>query len=147
MTSSPMIPPTLAAMRDSGPGWSDWLDRLPALSASLLAEWRLTLDGPAWHGHCSMVLPVLTADQVPAALKMTFTCDEESEHEHLALRRWDGDGVVRLLRADPGRRALLLERLHDRDLSDEWDLQACETVAGLYARIHVSALPQLRPLT
>jgi streptomycin 6-kinase len=28
-----------------------------------------------------------------------------------------------------------------------WDLEACEIVAGLYSRIHVAALPQLRTLT
>ena len=42
---------------------------------------------------------------------------------------------------------MLLERLHQRDLTELWDLEACEIVAGLYARIHVPALPQLRPQT
>lgn len=28
-----------------------------------------------------------------------------------------------------------------------WDIEACEIVAGLYSRIHVPALPQLRTLT
>ena len=37
-------------------------------------------------------------------------------HEALALQHWHGDGTVRLLRADPHRRALLLERLDRRDL-------------------------------
>src|SRR5690606_36532132 len=72
---------------------------------------------------------------------------EESEHEGLALQRWAGEGAVRLLRADPHRRALLLERLHLRDLGESWDIEACEVVAGLYARLHVPALPQLRTLT
>ncbi len=39
---------------------------------------------------------------------------EEAEHEHLALQHWHGRGAVRLLRADPRRFALLLERLHQR---------------------------------
>ena len=59
--------------------------------------------------------------------------DEESEHEHLALRHWDGRGAVQLLRADPHRRALLLDRLRPEDLTEIWDLEACEVVAGLYA--------------
>ena len=80
-------------------------------------------------------------------LKMSFDGDDESEHEALALQHWHGDGVVRLLRADPRRRALLLERLHRRDLTEVWDLEACEIVAGLYPRIHRPALPQLRTVT
>ena len=45
------------------------------------------------------------------------------------------------------RGALLLERLHHEDLGDLWDLEACEVVAGLYRKLHVPAVPQLRPLT
>jgi streptomycin 6-kinase len=51
---------------------------------------------------------------------------------------------VRLLRADPARRALLLERLHQRDLNEVPVLDAIEIVAGLYPRLHLPALPQLR---
>ena len=63
------------------------------------------------------------------------------------LRRWGGDGAVRLLRADPRRRALLLERLRPQDLGTLPDVEACEVVAGLYRRIHIPALPQLHTLT
>ncbi|HEX6248396.1 MAG TPA: aminoglycoside phosphotransferase family protein, partial [Nocardioidaceae bacterium] len=55
--------------------------------------------------------------------------------------------AVLMLRADPRRRAMLLERLHGEDLGELWDVEACEIVAGLYARLHLPALPQLRPLT
>ena len=79
-------------------------------------------------------------------LKIGFP-HNESEHEHLALRHWQGRGSVRLLRADPRRGALLLERLDTRDLSDTWDIEACEIVGSLYATLHVPALPQLRTLT
>ena len=117
------------------------------MAAAIVDEWDLTLDGEAMHGFCSLVLPVRTAAGTPAVLKLTFDGDDESEHEGIALQRWGGHGVVRLLRADPHRRALLLERLHTEDLSDLWDVEACEMVGGLYARLHVPALPQLRTLT
>ncbi len=55
--------------------------------------------------------------------------------------------AVRMVRADPRRRALLLERLHHRTLDDLGELEACEVVAGLYPRLHLPAFPQLRPLT
>lgn len=143
----PPIPAGLDAQRRLGPEWAAWLDRLPGLTRDVLAEWGLRPEGAAWFGFCSLVLPVHDADGSPAALKITADVDDESEHEHLALRRWAGEGAVRLLRADPHRRALLLERLQPRDLTEEWDLAACEVVGDLYARLHVPALPQLRTLT
>jgi streptomycin 6-kinase len=93
-----------------------------------------------------MVSPVRTAEGVPALLKIGPP-DADSEHEHLALRRWGGEGAVRLLSADPPRRALLLERLHPQTLDTLTDTDACEVIAGLYRRLHVPAIPQLRTLT
>ena len=42
---------------------------------------------------------------------------------------------------------MLLDRLGPERLTETWDLEACEVVAGLYADLHVPALPQLRSLT
>lgn len=72
---------------------------------------------------------------------------EEAEHEHLALRFWGGRGAVALLRADPHRSALLLERLHVTDLTTLPINQACEVIAGLYAELHVAASPEFRTLS
>ena len=141
------IPPGLDQQRRLGPAWADWLDRLPRRRDELLGEWDLTPEGEVMHGFCSLVLPVRDGAGTPVVLKVTFDGDDESEHEALALQQWQGDGAVRLLRADPHRRAMLLERLHPRDLSGLGDLEACEVAAGLYARLHVPALPQLRSLT
>ncbi|WP_183095630.1 aminoglycoside phosphotransferase family protein [Nocardioides stalactiti] len=139
------LPAGLDSQRALGPGWAAWLDRLPALAAEVLATWELGLDGEAMHGFCSLVLPVRTPRGVAAVLKLHTDADaEESDHEHLALQRWRGRGAVRLLRADPGRRALLLERLDPVDLRDRWDAEACEIVGGLYRLIHVPPMPQLR---
>ncbi len=140
------IPAGLSSQASLGPAWADWISRLPRLCTDLIDEWDLAIDGDAWHGFTSIVLPVRSAAG-PAALKVTFDGDDESLHEGLALQHWAGNGTVQLLRADPHRRALLLERLHDESLIDRWDVEACEIIAGLYARIHVPALPQLRTLT
>ncbi len=109
-------------------------------------EWELRADGPATARGAATVQPVRTAAGTPASLKVG-PVDDDTAHEHLALRRWDGAGAVRLLRADPHRGALLLERLHPEDLGELWDVEACEVVAGLYARLHVPATPQLRLLS
>jgi len=140
------VPAGLLAQAALGPEWADWLERLPALAAELVEEWQLEPDGDPMHGFCALVLPVRTPAGRPAVLKLHLP-DEESEHEALGLQHWQGNGAVRLLRADPHRYALLLERLHREDLTDLWDLEACEIVAGLYGRLHVPAPPQLRTLT
>jgi streptomycin 6-kinase len=142
------LPQGLEEQRGLGPDWGRWLDALPGRFTDVLGDWDLTRDGEElWHGFCSLVAPVRTSDGEPAVLKVSFDGDEESLHEALALQHWHGDGVVRLLRADPHRRALLLERLHRRDLMGMADIEACEVVAGLYPRVHRPALPQLATLT
>ena len=117
-----------------------------ALPVSLLDDWELTADGAPWSGHATLVVPVRTSSGRPAVLKVGRS-HEDAEHEHLALQHWHGRGAVQLLRADPRRHALLLERLHREDLGDLWDVEACEVVGGLYGRLHVPAPPQLRTLT
>ncbi len=133
-------------MASRGPQWARWVDTLPAIADSAIRQWDLRADGNPTNGHCSLVIPVLTADGVAAVLKIGFP-DEESQHEHLALRRWGGRGAVRLLGADPSRRTLLLERLDTTDLSGVPDAEACRVVADLYRSLHTPALPSLRPLS
>lgn len=120
-------------------------DRSKAV-ADLLAAWNLRPDGEAAHREHSVIVPVVTDDGAPAVLKVSDP-DAASPHEHLVLRRWAGDGAARLLRAEPHRHAVLVERLGDHGLVDAWDVEACEVVAGLYARLHVPAMPQLPRLS
>ena len=54
------VPEGLARNRALGPDWVSWLDRLPGLATTLLAEWELERDGEPMHGFCSLVLPVRT---------------------------------------------------------------------------------------
>jgi streptomycin 6-kinase len=141
------IPATFLAYGVRAPGFAAYLDRLPQLLGDVAADWSLTFDGAPRHGRAALVVPVRTSSGRPAMLKLNLPHDE-AQHEHLGLQAWHGDGAVRLLRADPHRWALLLERLHaDEDLTSLWDLEACEVVAGLYARLHIPALPQLRRLS
>jgi streptomycin 6-kinase len=128
-----------------GPEWAAFTERLPRLLREILAEWDLTVSGPLLNGYCALVVPV-TGPEGPAMLKIGFP-DDESEHEALGLQQWGGNGAVRLLRADPHRRALLLERLRLDDLTSVPALEACAVVAGLYARLHVAAPARLRSLT
>ncbi|MGV0836375.1 aminoglycoside phosphotransferase family protein [Mycolicibacterium thermoresistibile] len=121
------------------------MTELRALARDLCEQWELTVDDGADDGSAPLILPVRTAEGTAAVLKIG-SADTGAEHEHLALRRWDGVGAVRLLRADPHRRALLLERVAPRNLHAVNDVEACRVVAGLYRRLHVRPLPRLRPL-
>lgn len=106
---------------------------MQSLPADLIEEWGLRPDGPPLPGSRARLWPVLTRTAARAVLKLT---PGPTVAEHLALVRWDADGAVRLLRADPRRGALLLERVEGRTLADHWDLEACEIIAGLYPRLH-----------
>lgn len=147
MTAFVDLPHGLAERGAVGPEWADWLDRLPGIAAELCAEWQLTRDGEPWHGQCSLVLPVRTRAGAAAALKIGFDGDDEAALESLALSRWAGRGAVDLLRADPHRRALLMERLGSADLSQLWDVAACELVGERYRTLHVPAGPQFDRLS
>src|SRR5699024_5624812 len=95
----------------------DWIEDLPGLVDDLLEEWELEPIGPSTHGVCAVVIPVrlLGSGRADAGvlgeavLKVTWP-HPEAATEHLALQTWSGHGAVRLLRADPSRFALLLER-------------------------------------
>ncbi len=115
----------------------------PAVRAQQRFEqWRLRADGPELRDGDALTVPVRTADGTPALLKVGA-----SDSEHLVLRRWGGNGAVRLLRADPHQRVLLTERVAPTTLDTLPALQGCEIVAALYARLHVPALPQLASAT
>ena len=137
------LPARVRAFASRGPAWAAYVAGLPGLLDALLEEWSLGVAGQPLSGHGSVVVPVRTDTGAAAMLKIAFA-DDEGEHEALALQRWGGHGAVRLLRADPHRRALLLERADTTDLHSVGVLEACDVVAGLYRRLHVPAPPQLR---
>lgn len=119
-----------------------WLRLLPRMLAEVIDRWRLQVTGPSRYGHGGIAVPV-TAPNGPAVLKVIWP-HPEAITERLALRRWDGDGAVRLLAADPARWALLLEPADaERDLVAEPIEAACHTIGELLRTLAVPAMPQL----
>lgn len=118
-----------------------WIDALPSLAADLLDHWQLRLDGRPACGAVALVVPVLRADDTPAALKLQ-PVDDETRGEPIALRTWDGRGAVRLLEHDPDSGSMLLERLSDRSLQTmEDDLAALSIIAELLTRLGAVPAP------
>jgi streptomycin 6-kinase len=123
-----------------------WLRRLPGLLAELLEEWSLSVDGDVRWGVAAVAVPV-RSPAGPAVLKVTWP-HHEALTEHLGLRQWNGKGAVRLLRADPRRFALLLERLDPAtDLRSVPVEEACGIIGDLLAQLRSPALPQVPTLS
>ena len=123
-----------------------WLRRLPGLLAQLLEEWSLSVDGDVRWGVAAVAVPV-RSPAGPAVLKVTWP-HHEALTEHLGLRQWNGKGAVRLLRADPRRFALLLERLDPAtDLRSVPVEEACGIIGDLLAQLRSPALPQVPTLS
>jgi streptomycin 6-kinase len=71
----------------------------------------------------------------------------ESEHEATALERWDGDGAIRLLDAEPEEHALLLERcVPGTPLSAAGPETALDVFVGLLPRLWKPAGAPFRAL-
>jgi streptomycin 6-kinase len=129
-----------------GPSGADWSARLPRLLAEVLDDWGLEPLGAGATGWTAVVVPVQRDDE-RFALKLVWP-HIESRDEPLVLRHWDGHGAVRLVAADPGRGALLLEALDaDRDLRSVDVDTACQTVGALLGELNVPAPHGLRPLS
>ncbi|NEB03826.1 hydroxyurea phosphotransferase [Streptomyces sp. SID13726] len=139
------IPEELAATQAlyNGDKGREFITALPALVDEFLERWELRPDGTALHGVAALVLPVVRrTDGTPAALKLQLL-DEESVGEPVALRRWDGDGAVRLLDHDPVTHTMLLERLDStRMLSTlPGTRDAVLVIAGLLAHLTAGPAP------
>nr|WP_239093539.1 aminoglycoside phosphotransferase family protein [Micromonospora andamanensis] len=128
------------------PGGPEWLAELPERLARCTRRWSLRVGPPFGYACTSLAMPADLPDGTRAVLKLQFP-DAESEHEAIALRRWDGNGAIRLLDHDPDLRALLLERcdpgtpLHVLPLDE-----ALDAVVALLPRLWVpSATTPERP--
>jgi streptomycin 6-kinase len=95
----------------------------------------------------SVFCPILIRRAVgrDAVLKVQFGGDDESQHEAEALELWNGEGAVRLLRRDPERRVLLLERaVPGNDISDLADEAATSIAVEVALRLWQPAAEPFR---
>lgn len=106
-----IIPEPLVTACRRTPARLTWLEQLPDAIHELQDRWSLRLGSPFAdsEGSCAWVAPALRTDGTSAVLKLGMP-HMEAEHELQALRFWDGDPSARLMDADEGLNAMLLER-------------------------------------
>jgi streptomycin 6-kinase len=138
------VPDTAEAFlaRTFGEEGRRWLAGVPSLTAQLAAEWELQLGPPLRGGVLAVVREATTADGRRAVLKLASRWDRPAD-EIACLEAWAGGAAPRLLRADPGRGALLLERIEPGQPARHADARA---VAGALRELHRSPPAGMRPL-
>jgi streptomycin 6-kinase len=93
-------------------GAESWLRDLPGLVGALAREWEITVGDPFEDATEAFVARAVLADGTPAVLKLLIPrAGDGARREITVLRLADGQGCARLLRSDPERGAMLLERL------------------------------------
>ncbi len=116
----------------------------------LARRWSLEIGEPfVTEAGGSWVAPAIRADDTPAVLKLG-TPHMEGRDEVAGLRFWDGDPTVRVLEADEGLNAMLLERCEPGTMLRELPEPEQDTViAELLRRMwRTPSAPHLfRPLT
>jgi streptomycin 6-kinase len=104
--------PAVVASKARAVGAEPWLRALPRLVRALEEEWSVTVGAPYPDATEAFVAPVTCRDGSPAVLKLLVPrAGVDRDHEVTVLRLAAGRGCVTLLRDDPDRGALLLERL------------------------------------
>ncbi|MFC5149854.1 aminoglycoside phosphotransferase family protein [Streptomyces aureoversilis] len=135
-------PERLVRTLGSGPAdgaGRQWLASLPEQVHEFAERWELTperVHEPGGRG--SIVVLARRTDGTGAVLKLEAP-GEDTALEHAALAHWNGLGAVRVLQAEPGAGALLLERLRAdvslRSLAEaKAVLEATATLQRLWVR-------------
>jgi streptomycin 6-kinase len=113
--SAPVPPPGVPAVvrnKALAAGAGQWIRDLPGLVADIERDWSITV-GRRYDGATeAFVAEATLGDGTPAVLKLHIPrAGDQAGREITVLRLVGGKGCARLLRADPARGVLLLERL------------------------------------
>lgn len=105
------IPEHLARLHAAvnGRAGRGWIAALPALIGHFSKLWPLQIGEPFLSGNVALVASAERHGR-PVVLKINFV-DEETRHEAIALRFWNGQSAVQVLETGESAGALLLERL------------------------------------
>ena len=128
-------------------GATAWLEDLPRLIAGLERDWSIVVGRAYQDATEAFVAEVTCEDGTPAVLKLCVPRPGDAARDEITvLRLAGGDGCARLLRDDPERGALLVERLgrslHDLGLPIELRHEIlCSTAARVWRPAPDCGLP------
>ncbi|HET8741011.1 MAG TPA: aminoglycoside phosphotransferase family protein [Gaiella sp.] len=114
--------------------WShdpDWLAELPRLVHECAEQWGLDIEEPVGTPR-SLVVPA-----GEFVLKLNAPSHFEADHEATALECWAGNGAVRLVALDDGRRAFLMERCRPGTALADLGVDPTVVLADLLPRLWV----------
>jgi len=132
-----IIPDRLVDTCSATPEHRVWLEQLPSAVREVQERWSLTLGAPLApnEGSCAWVAAAVRSDGTQAVLKMGIP-HMEANHEIHGLRFWAGNPSVRLLEADEGLNAMLLERCEPGTVLHQLpEPQQDVVIAGLLRRL------------
>ena len=146
-----IVPERLAATCRATPERRTWLERLPHAIRELQVKWSLSLGAPfdGAEVSCAWVAPAVRDDGTRAVLKLGMP-HMEAAHELQGLRFLDGNPTVRLLEADAGLDAMLLEYCEPGTVLRELpEMEQDVVIAGLLRRLwrRPAAPHPFRPLS
>ncbi len=137
--------PRLVRDRALVAGNARWLEDVPRIVRSLEREWGIEVGATLEGGSEGFVALARQQDGTPAVLKLMPDL-AAGVHELTVLRLANGEGCARLLRDDPARGAMLLEKLGrplaqlDRSPAEELEI-LCASVSRLWRPAPDSGLP------
>lgn len=128
----------------------EWIGTIPNLIERYASAWNLTVHAPFEDLSFNYVLPVTRADGSQAVLKLGVP-EPEQRSEILALRHYDGRGIVRQLEYDLDDQVSLTERLiPGRMLSEMFPAQddkATEIAASVLRELALPAPEDIEGFT
>lgn len=128
------------AVRSIGPSAERWLADVHTQITTTSEAWDLVLTGQLDHdGMCSIIMTAITSDGRDAILKLSVPHDD-ARGEAEALRHWDRNGAVGLIRSTPDGFTLLLERC--RPGKNLWSIsleEQIDIVSDILPRLWLSA--------
>jgi streptomycin 6-kinase len=130
-------------------GAEEWIQRLPGLVDHYASRWQLTI-GPTYRpgGDASWAAQAERADGTAAVLKIALPDPAFFDHAAEALRRYDGQGAIRLYELDAEHQASLYERCDPGTTAanhslDEADTAAVAVLPSLWRASRMDAAPLL----
>ena len=119
-----------------------WLQDIPGIVSTFADKWRLMVEPPFDGLSYNYVAPVTREDGSPAVLKVGVP-EPEQRSEIVALRHFDGRGIVRLIDDDIDRYVSLIERLRPGAMLSTYfpdrDDEATAIAAGLMRELATPA--------